>query len=789
LCKSGLCVDVRLLMKSVTIPPRMRAIAAGLIAAGGAAFLARWLHHFEKLQSWFFFDLATIWLWQIYLCVACVSAGAVVVRRLLPAGDRTRLETIAYAYPVGLVAFVLGMYLGGFLHLFGPVFAVVWPALMIAAGARQARAAWQQARAAGTLPTLTLRGLPLVLSLIGLLFVGLLYLGAMSPGALNYDARWCHLVIAQDYAREGHIVKFPGGWTMNLPHLASMVYTWAFTVPGLDLPQLRWMMALHSEFVAVVWTLVGIAATARWLAQRDAAGTWVAFLLFPGLYVYDHNIGGAADHFVALFAAPLLPVLGMTLRRFDRGPSVLLGTLAGAALATKLQAHYLLVPIGLAALGRGVWLAIQRRRRDGATDVPTLRAIGSGYLLAVAAVFVVMLPHLATNLVYYGNPLYPFAQGLFNGVTDPRMIADKVMPDYHFRPPEILSARLRAAAGMSFAFSFVPHYSFIDYLPMFGSVFTLALPLLLVIRDGRRLWLGTFITMGTLFMWAFMYWVDRNLQTFLPLMVAVTAAILVRAWELGWFARIGVIALVLVQIAWGTGLYFSGSDRMSGALFVLSSTIRGKTHEVLRSSYASEYVAIGNALPADAVVMLHAHQLSLGIDRPVYLDWLSFQDQIDYAKFKTPRALYERLRALGVTHLVWPPPQRPAPSRQEEIIWGVFAESLRPQQKFGDLTLAPMPVLPPPDDAPYQVLVIGMPDLPDGLYPIEMLSSSAQLPPVLRFYAKPARRWSPDAFPEEAKVVMMGAAPREIDAATQERFNTQFKAIAATAGGRILVRR
>src|SRR4029079_6711883 len=148
------------------------------------------------------------------------------------------------------------------------------------------------------------------------------------------------------------------------------------------------------------------------------------------LYVYNHNIGGAADHFVALFAAPLLPLLGRALRRFDRGPSILLGALAGAALATKLQAIYMLVPIALAVLARGIWLVIQRqrqrqqRRRPGDADAPTPRAIGASCVLMGAAAFAVLLPHLATNLVYYGNPLYPFAQGLFNGVTDPRMIAD-----------------------------------------------------------------------------------------------------------------------------------------------------------------------------------------------------------------------------------------------------------------------------------------------------------------------------------------------------------------------------
>src|SRR6185503_6668625 len=115
-----------------------------------------------------------------------------------------------------------------------------------------------------------------------------------------YDANFLHLVIPQDYAREGRIVSFPGGWVFNYPHLASVVNTWSYLVPGLDLPALRWMMCLHTEFTVLVWTLVGVAAATRWLAERDVRGAWAAFVLFPGIFVYDNNLGGSADHFAAL---------------------------------------------------------------------------------------------------------------------------------------------------------------------------------------------------------------------------------------------------------------------------------------------------------------------------------------------------------------------------------------------------------------------------------------------------------------------------------------------------------
>src|SRR6185295_2774536 len=139
----------------------------------------------------------------------------------------------------------------------------------------------------------------------GVLCLGLLYLQAMTPDALDYDPRWYHLTVAQDYAREGKIVPFPADYPKCYPHLASLVYTWGFLVPGLNDP-LRWMLALHNEFCLFLWTLVGVAAGVAWLVEKARVrGAWVAFFLFPGIFLYDSHIGGGADHVVAFFAVPL----------------------------------------------------------------------------------------------------------------------------------------------------------------------------------------------------------------------------------------------------------------------------------------------------------------------------------------------------------------------------------------------------------------------------------------------------------------------------------------------------
>ena len=760
---------------------------AGAIGLGGTVFLVGWLHHSRAQCFWFARVLATIWFWQLVFSASCLATGHWAVSRWIPARDRGRLDTLAISFPVGVAVFVLGMYVGGFLHLFGPVFAVAWPALLLIATAPATRRAW---RARGGLtPALDLKGLPLCASLFGLLALGLLYLGAMTPAAVNYDSAWMHLVVPQEYARAGHIVAFPGDWTKAEVRLGSVLNTWAFLVPGLDMPALRWMMALHTEFVAVVWTLVGVAAAARWLARRDARATWVMFFLFPGIFVYDNNIGGAADHYLALFTAPLLLMTAKSVRRFERGPCLLWGGLLGAALITKYQSFYVLVPFGIWALVRVGQLALGWRRGDSSVASP--RAVASGLGLAAVGVLVVVWPHFGSSFVFYKNPFYPFLQDVIASwptVPDAAAQMNYIIGDWHVRAPTVLGERLSKAAQMVATFSFVPHYSFADDLPTYGSLFTLLLPLLLVIGRARRIWIGAAVGVGALFLWAFTFWVDRNLQILLPILVAVTAAIYVRAWELGWPARIGLVALALVQVGWSSSLYVSGNDRIADSLSLLRSGMEGRGRDRLQD-YRSEYLALNASLPKDAVVMLHYLHGSLGIERQVILDWAGYQGLIDHRRFRTPGELYARLKQIGVTHIVTGPNPHAADYRQEEVIFDAFVDRYgRSPQRFGSLNLFPMPEAAPPPEAPFKILAIGLPGYKDGLYPVESLSTCETLPPAYQHRADPARTATSFAtLVPDVQAALIGQNVT-LDGPTQELLNREFHEVRAPDGFRVLLR-
>lgn len=743
---------------------RLRSLLAGGILLGATLGFGRFLDGVRPLRDWLFFDLAKLWAWDLLLTVACASAGHCLLVRVFRLGQLPALEKLSLALPLGLVTFVAGIYLAGFLALLGPVFAVVMPLTMLAIGIPDLYRAFSSANWRARPVLLT--PLAWVFSSFGAICVGIVYLGILSPDSINYDAGWNHLVIAQDNARAGRVLAFPGDWVKNVPHLGSIVNTWAFLVPGLDHPVLRWMQAQHTEFTIFLWTLVGVAASVRFLAERsEVRAAWAAFFLFPSIFVYDSNLGVAADHFLALFAVPMLMASMRFLGTLGWREGVLLGVFGGAALLTKLQAVYVLVPIGVAVMARAAQLVYRRcKRREGA---PAVSSVCIALASCCGAMLLLTLLHFGKNAAVFGNPFFPLAQGRFpsklSSVPDAQLQMDYLFADWRWHPPTDLFERVRAAAEMVFTFSFVPHYTFVGNVPLFGSLFTLSLPLIFFIGRARRLWLGAAVGTGALLVWAMTFWVDRNLQTFLPLLVAVTAATLVRLWELGSLARVGVSALVALQVVWGADYYFSGSDRIANAMSLIRSGMEGRAENRF-SGYRQAYIALGDSLPEEAVVLLHAQHVMLGINRPVLLDVIGFQGLVDYRTFRSPRDIHQRYRQLGVTHVVWSPGLGPSASKQEDVLFALYStQHLAGPAAFGGFLVAALPKQAPRETPPLQVLSWNVPNYRNGLYPIEALSVCELLPPRMQRYPSPRE----EADTEAAVQRMLASADAAIISSPQ----------------------
>ncbi len=700
--------------------------------AGIAVFIRVVSKHYG-VESWLAWDLLSLVAWQALLAAAILTFGHVLILRVFKVADAPPLEALSLALGVGAVAFVMGMYAGGFLGVYGPVFAVALPGAMIAGGAKDSRRLLQLLR--GALFDGRASVTSLLVGVFGVVGLFILYLGILSPDAVNYDASWNHLVIAQDYAREGRIVPFPGDWVKNVPHLGSIVNTWSFLVPGLRPPALRWMMALHTEFSFFLGTLVGVAALVDWAIGRRVRGAWAVILLFPGLFVYDGNMGGSADHFIAFFAPPLVLAAVRAARVLDVRACALTGVMAAGASLTKLHAFYLLAPLSL-VLGFRAIRVLVKKRRAGAAMAPTAAALAAG-----AGVFVALCsPHFLANWIWFGNPGYPLMQDVFRGTKhtfpDGALLMKYLFADWRWHPPVEIGERIKEAGKMAFTFSLQPHYSFAKDLPVFGSLFTLSLPLLITQSARRRVWLLAAVGFGAVLTWALTFWVDRNLQTFLPVLAASAAATLVGAWNTGRAARVGVSLLIGAQAVWGADLMFSGADRIQSAIALIRSG-QEKRASGRYDGYRGPYVQLAASLPKDAVVLLHQAHISLGLNRKVLLDWIGFQGVVDYRALRTPRDIYDRFVALGVTHIVAPYVRHNAPTKQEQVLFAAFLRHAREMQNFPGLRLFEMPKTPPPAQPPLKVLCVGLASYADGIYLVQDLATIEMMPPALQHFAPP----------------------------------------------------
>ena len=739
-------------------PPRIRAagVLVGCLAA--SVSYALYLHHGdaaghfhgEPIGSWLAWKLAVLWGWGALLSAACVSAGYLVVRRCLDVARLPTLETLVLAAAAGLVVFVLGMYAGGSLHLFRAPFAVLLPSGMLAAGARpllgflvERRAAWASSPpaprdAAG-------RAAEIAAAAFGAYGLLLVYLGSLTPLAINYDASWSHVPIAVDYARAGGIVPFFGDYTRNYPHLASLVYTWAFIVPSFGVltePPTRWMLAQHLEFFLFMWTLAGVAAAIAWMLEVPRVrGAWAAFFLFPAIHVYDKNLGGAADHTLAFFAAPLFLAVVRCGPSFSPRASALAGVYAAGALLTKYQAVYLL--FGAGVVYAGAWAVAWRRAWSAAADAtaaggrPRFLRWMAGPAALAATMVAVSSPHFLKNACFYGNPFYPFLQDVIPShpsAANAAYLFEWLFKDYRYRPHGHLLATFGEAIRLVFEWPFVAHYSFTRQVPDGGALFVLSVPLLMTIRRRGRLLVGYAAGFGALFAWAMIFRVDRHLQTFMPLLAASTGALLVRAWELGWMARAGLVALVGLEIMWGGDApYYSGHDRLMASVDLIRSTFEGRAAERFDPFFALER-GIGSRLREGDRVLLHTYRPNLGMGRDTMLDWAGQQALVSYESVHEPRALGALYASLGVTHVTWRPGHQRAPTKQEEVLFDDFAHFHRARVEHvqaggGRMDLLALPAeLPPALDHPYEVLALGLHGYADGLYRVEAMSTYEDVP-------------------------------------------------------------
>jgi hypothetical protein len=700
---------------------RSAALVATLLLC--SAVFADRVYRYAPVQTWLSVRYALYWMLAAIFAAGCLAAGHGIVRALAPS-DLPLRDHLVLAFGAGVLAFATLTFLAGIAGLLGGVFFVLAPLLLLAAGGRSAlgdlhprvRAALAHARTA-------LRPAHWVTAVTTLGFVGvvLVYLPVLAPANVSYDARWYHLAIAEQYATDGAIRRFPEGLLAGTyPELATLVYTWAFLLPGGALFD-RVELAAHLEFAVFLGTLAGIPSLVRQLVPEvDARWSWAAFFLFPAIFAYDSELCCGADHFAALFAVPIF----LALFRAWSGPSpracALVAIFVAGALSTKYTAASL-------AIGPSLVMAIRTAQ---------CRA-WKGMAAFAATVLAITAQHWLRNWIFYGDPIYPLMAGYFR--PHPWTIdSDSWQSTFHAIKtiPNTLLVHgpldlVRILATFSFDVHVYPYFH--SQAPVFGSLFTFATVALPFLRSTRRAWAVALATYVGMTYWALLTPQDRYLQALLPWMVGVTTATLILAWRIGRAARAAVCGLVGLQLVATHDVYFLPSHGMTNAAPVRA------TLDLLGGRYSNGasvahtpldgWPELGRVLPRGARVLLHERDIHLGLGAASVLDLLPFSYGIDYGRQRSMREAYELLRSMGVTHLVWESSSRRADSFAGDLVFFSFASRYgkRPLA-VGGYFVASMPDAPPPETPHGSVMVIGCVPGPyeSGVYELADLA----VPPV-----------------------------------------------------------
>ena len=629
---------------------RARIVALGVVLSVAIAVFAWVANQHYPLREWLLFMYLRYWLFALLFSAACLSTGLRLLKVILPEPPRLG-ERLTFGFALGVLVFTTGVFVGGLAGLYGRVFFFAWPLAMTAIGARSAWRDWRRTRRHLRKfgPPLYLPRSPVETAAAVLLVLGLvaIYLLVMTPLNVGGDSYWYHLPIAEEYVARGAIRPFAEGWYLGAyPQLATLLYTWAFQSPGALFDHV--MLSSHLEWALFLATLPGISA----LARRLLGGTRVpyaaaAIFLFPGLLLYDSSLVTGADHILAFWA----PALGLALirmgRRFDAREAVLAGILTAGPILTKYQGIYFFVCASLLVL----FLTVRTRRLRPA-------------LVWALACLLTSSSHWLKNWVYYGDPFYPLLHNFlpsrpFHAGAAP--LLDREYWNAQFILTGTFWEKLWATVLSLPTFSFVVHdWGFHGQRPVFGSLFTLLIPVLFFVRPRPRVWLMIIGIHIAIAVWFVTSHQDRFLQAMLPWMVACTVTALVLAWRTGVVVRAGIVLLVLFQVAWGGDVYFIRSHAMIGDS-VLKQTVdllgagQNGAYDERRRLHGGSFESVGKRLPEHAKVLVHQHHDRLGLLHESVSDTIGWQGAIDYLLLDTPSAVVDLLHKLGVTHAVWWP--------------------------------------------------------------------------------------------------------------------------------------
>lgn len=454
-----------------------------------------------------------------------------------------------------------------------------------------------------------------------------------------FDALVYHLALPQYYLLHGRIVPTPGNLYSGIPFGTEMLYGLA-----LAFSDGRLAVLLHCSF-----GIVTAAAVWFWLGRRagQAAGILGALIFFTCPVVLYSGWQGGVDlatsfylmlGFVALSSGLETPEPGR-----QRAWAVVAGLFVGFALGTK----YTVAPMAAAFVL--VQLMLGRRR-----GMPARQAV---WLAAAAAA--TFSPWLFKNILFYRNPVYPFANQLFGPYAPADWAA--FLSDARSRN---LPLALSSASGWWDLFIqpwvlAVPVREISDWL---GPVFLMVTPAALVLRWRKNPELPPGSLAAALLAAAgYSAWLATSaLPRFLIPTMPFIACVMVLVVECGsfpsWLRRAWWAAVMIASLYNLQAVIKSGGLAL-GRWEVLSGRVSQTDYlESQHSSYGAPYYAAMvfiNRLPESAKVLFLGESRSYYCERD-HIATTAFDQNPFWTIVREARSAAEiqtRLKAMGITHV------------------------------------------------------------------------------------------------------------------------------------------
>jgi len=597
---------------------------------------------------------------------AATAAGRTLLAWRRLGGEWTRLEVNLIAFGLGLSLLAAGMLVLGLAHALYPVYGWGLLALLGLSGARQHGVMAGELRtfAAGR-PRLTPGGWGLTLCFAAFAMVSLT--GCFAPPTLlEWDSVAYHMADPKMYLLAHAIYYIPWEDHSNFGFTAEMWYLWAMLVRGTDagVP----LAKLFHFACAAGACLTVYAFGARYLSPTVGK---VAALTFAATPFVFWEAGTAYVDLATVFYTALTGLaLAQGIAARDDKAVRLSAVLMGLTLSTKATA---LGTLGLLGLGVLLW----RLRGLRQPVLPAILATAGWGALAL----LVGSPWLIKSFVYTGNPVYPFAYGLFGG-HGWSAAADDFYNTWNksFGMGHSLSDAVLVPWNMTLFL--VPGHPtpfpkpFNDYQTALQSWSPLLLAALFfpafLPKNGPKapptvLALGSF-ALGSGLLWLAAAQYARYLLPALPAFCLLAAWVLVRAVEGRWRAGYALAGLGVLSL--GFSLLIGGLLLAVQAPIVLGQEPREAyiTHGFAPYP-AMQYV--NTTLPANAKLVFYGNPLGFYCDRPYVWGEPTHGTFIPYDTFHSAEDLRQFLTAHGYTHLLvstayYPPP---APGANDYTAW------------------------------------------------------------------------------------------------------------------------